>query len=98
MAKLLVFGSAFARPITFTSEADELRCGMPEEDGGRPNCGWFPSSLDLGTLCGKSGGGTGVATIDELLSFIEQQPVDSIDELRIIGHSNEKYFALGGTI
>jgi hypothetical protein len=98
MAKVLVFGSGFPRCTTFTSEADELRCGMPAEDGGRPNCEWFPSSVDLGTLCGKSGGGLGAANVTELLDIITNQPVDSIEELRIVGHSNDKVFALGGQV
>lgn len=94
--KLLVHASGFRSP--FQNDVQELRCGKPREVGGNPNCHWSPSSVDLAALGRASGGSQPAATIDELLNLIQKQAVNSIDELRIIGHSNETYFALGGSI
>jgi hypothetical protein len=93
---LLVHGSGFQSP--FSNPMMEIRCGKATEIGGDPACNWNPSNPDFETLARTSGGGTGVANLKELADFIERQPVGSIDELRILGHSSSAFFALAGTI
>jgi hypothetical protein len=94
--KLLIHGSGFPRP--FRNDPEELRCGKPAELRGNPKCNWSPSSIDWQALGQKSGGSTAAADIAGLLAAIRAQRVESIEELRIIGHSNGSFLALGGTI
>ena len=94
--RMLVHGSGFKRP--FTSDPEELRCGKPIEVRGNPKCEWSPSSEDWSWLGRSSGGSTAAATIDELVTAISNQGIESIEELRIIGHSNKDFLALGGDI
>ncbi len=93
--KLLVHGSGFRRP--YRNDPEELRCGKPKEVRGNPDCNWFPSSLDGDSLGRSSGGSTPVGTIADLLAVIRAQSLDSIEELRIIGHANGKFIAFAGT-
>jgi hypothetical protein len=94
--RLLVHGSGFPRP--FRTDPEELRCGKPAALRGNPNCNWSPSSVDWQTLGQKSGGSSGAANINELVTLIRGQQIESIEELRIVGHSNGSFLALGGTI
>ena len=94
--RLLIHGSGFQRP--FRNDTEEVRCGRPRALGGNPDCHWSPSSLDWEALGRLSGGSTGVATVSQLLDVVRAQPVESIEELRIVGHSNGKFLALAGTI
>lgn len=94
--RLLVHGSGFRSP--FPDAMTEIRCGKAAEIGGNPACNWSPSNPDLESLGRTSGGSTAVATLTDLAAFIEQQPIGSIDELRILGHSSSEFFALGGTV
>ena len=97
--KLLIHGSGFEQPVAFrNNEPAELRCGKPVEVRGNPACHWSPASIDWRVLGQKSGGSTACANMDELLATIRAQNVESIEELRIIGHSNKNFLALGGTI
>jgi hypothetical protein len=96
--RLLVHASGFKRPSYYRTDADELRCGKEKVVGGNPDCHWSPSSVDLEPLGRSSGGSSPAATIADLLSIIRRQSTGSIEELRILGHSNEDYFALGGEI
>lgn len=96
--RLLVHGSGFKKPSFYRSDAEELRCGKPREIGGNPKCHWFPSSVDLEALGKSSGGSVPAATIAELLDVIRRQSRGSIEELRILGHANNTFFALGGVI
>ena len=93
--KLLVHGSGFRRP--YRTDPEELRCGKPREVRGNPDCTWFPSSLDWEWLGRSSRGSSPVGTIADLLAVIRAQPPDSIEELRIIGHSNGNFLAVAGT-
>jgi len=93
--KLLVHGSGFAR--RYRTDSEELRCGKPAEVRGNPNCVWFPATIDREWLGRSSGGSKPARTMQDLLTIISAQPPDSIEELRIIGHSNGKFLALGGT-
>jgi hypothetical protein len=94
--KLLVYGSGF--PRRYRNDPEELRCGKPKEIGGNPKCIWSPASIDFSWLGRSSGGATPVGTIAELLAVLRSKPSDSIEELRIIGHANDKCLALAGTI
>jgi hypothetical protein len=94
--RLLVHGSGFTRP--FTNDPEELRCGKPSEVRGNPQCHWSPSTDDWAALGVSSGGSRPAATIDELVTVLTGQGVETIDELRIIGHSNKDFLALGGDI
>jgi hypothetical protein len=93
--KLLVHGSGFAR--RYRTDPEELRCGKPAEVRGNPNCVWFPATIDWEWLGRSSGGSKPARTMQDLLTIVSAQPPDSIEELRIIGHSNGKFLALGGT-
>ena len=94
--RLLVHGSGFKRP--FTSDPEELRCGKPKEVRGNPQCHWSPASIDWEALGRSSGGSTPAATVAELVTLLTNQGMESIDELRIVGHSNGDFRALGGII
>jgi hypothetical protein len=94
--KLLIHGSGFPRP--YRSDPEELRCGKPTEVRGNPTCAWSPSSIDWEALGQKSGGSTPAGTVDALVAAIQAQRVESIEELRIVGHSNGSFLALGGKI
>ena len=94
--KLLVHGSGFARP--FRTDPEELRCGKPREVRGNPLCHWSPGTVDWEALGRSSGGSNGVADVSGLLALIRAQARDSIEELRIIGHSNGAFLALGGRV
>lgn len=94
--KLLVHGSGFARP--FRTDPEELRCGKPREVRGNPLCHWSPATVDWEALGRSSGGSNGVADVSGLLALIRAQARDSIEELRIIGHSNGAFLALGGRV
>jgi hypothetical protein len=93
--KLLVHASGFRR--RYRSDPEELRCGKPREVRGNPDCTWFPSTLDLEALGRSSGGSKPAGTIADLVATIRAQAPDSIEELRIVGHANGTFFALGGT-
>jgi hypothetical protein len=94
--RLLVHGSGFDRP--FKTDAEELRCGKPAEVGGNPKCQWSPSTKDWEALGTTSGGSTPAKTVADLVKVISSQGIETIEELRIIGHSNNEFFALGGLI
>jgi hypothetical protein len=94
--RLLVHGSGFKYP--FPNEMAEIKCAMPADIGGDPTCNWTPSNPDLEALAKTSGGSTPIADLDGLARFIEAQKPGSIDELRILGHSSEDYFALSGKV
>jgi hypothetical protein len=59
---------------------------------------WSPSSLDFQYTATNSGGGTGVSTLDDIITEIGKKKVGSIDELGIIAHANSSYFSLAGTV
>ena len=94
--RLLVHGSGFVSP--FSTEIQEIKCGKPVEPGGDPKCNWSPSNPDFVSLGNSSGGSTPAANLIELAGIIERQTAGSIDELRILGHSSNDFFALGGTV
>ena len=94
--KLLAHASGFKYP--FKSINEEMRCGRESALGGDPACTWTPSNPDFDAYGKTSGGSNPVASVAELIDLIRKQPVGSIDELRIIGHSSATIFALAGTV
>lgn len=94
--RLLVYGSGFK--YRYSNELDEIKCGKPKEVGGDPGCVWSPSIKDFEVVAQRSGGGKPAAKVSELLDLIEKQQAGSIDELRVLGHANQNYFALAGDI
>ena len=94
--QFLAYASGFGNP--FASVFEEARCGHQREIGGNPDCHWSPWNDDMSASASKSGGGTPVATLNALLSFIGTQSTGSITALGIIGHSNKSFFALGGQV
>jgi hypothetical protein len=100
--RLLVHGSGFARPFKQDKKGnhdpEELRCGKPKEVRGNPDGHWSPSTIDWEALGKSSGGSSPAATVNDLLNVLSGQGVETVDELRIIGHSNGPFLALGGVI
>jgi hypothetical protein len=92
--RVLVRSSGFKS--AYRTELDEIRCGHAKKIGGNPDCNWSPSNPDMEVLANRSGGGQPAANLNELAALIERQPAGSIDELRILGHSSSRFFALGG--
>lgn len=94
--RLLVHGSGFARP--FKNDPEELRCGKPKEVRGNPDGHWSPASIDWEALGKSSGGSSAAATVNDLANVLASQGIETVDELRIIGHSNGPFLALGGAV
>lgn len=90
MTQLLVHASGFKNP--FSDDSAELSCG-PQN-----SCEWSPSTDDFQAMGESSGGSYPASTVAELAQIIDRQPIGSIQELRIIGHSNQEQFAVGGRI
>jgi hypothetical protein len=59
---------------------------------------WSPASQDFAATATRSGGGTGVGTLDDILAAIGKKSVGSLDELGIIAHAHASFFALAGTV
>jgi hypothetical protein len=95
--KLLVHASGYRNVPAFTSDQQEIRWVLDSRCGGVPNH-WSPSSKDFAAAGASSGGSSPAASIEELLRVIRQQTVESLEELRIIGHANESWFVLAGEI
>lgn len=86
----MVFASGYARP--FKSDWAEVACVLSSR------CTWYPASIDFHATANHSGGGSGSATFEALLSHIEAAAPRSITELGIIGHANSSNFGLAGKI
>jgi hypothetical protein len=95
--KLLVHASGYLL-TAWKNDQQEIRCTLNPRCGGTPNCHWSPSSKDFAAVGLASGGSSPAASIDDLLKVISQQGVESIEELRILGHANETVFSLAGEI
>jgi len=96
--RLLVRASGYDQPSHYQPEVEEIKCGRPAEIGGKPKCKWSPWNKDFEVLGKASGGSEPAATLQELIDVIKKQKDGSIDELRILGHSNDRYFALSGQV
>jgi hypothetical protein len=95
--KLLVYASGYIQ-TPWKNDQQEIRCKNDPRCGGDKDCHWSPSSKDFAAVANASGGGSPAKSIDELVKVISQQAVDSIEELRIIGHANDQVLALAGEI
>jgi Domain of unknown function (DUF4157) len=87
----LIYGSGYPNPFA-GKPADETAAASkdPRE--------WFPSSVDFAETAKLSGGGTGRATLADLLAQIRGHSPGSVTDIDLIGHANADLFALGGTI
>jgi hypothetical protein len=95
--KLLVHASGYQAVPPYRNEQQEILCTV------HPRCGgikrhWSASSADFKAAGDASGGSSPAGTIDELLGVIQKQAIESIEELRIIAHANEKMFCLAGEV
>lgn len=90
MQRELVFAGGYAR--RFNSDRAEVRCVQ------RPNCTWFPATIDFRATAENSGGGTGQPSFTGLLDHIAARAAGSIEELGLIGHANRENFGLSGRI
>jgi len=96
--KLLVHASGYRTVPPYANDQQEIRCVLHPRCGGTPNRHWSGSSVDFAAAGTASGGSSPAASIDELLNVIRQQNVESIEELRIIAHANDKMFVLAGEV
>ncbi len=87
----LVYGSAYKNP--YKSGADD----GPETRSAEAKT-WYPSSIDFAATASGSGGGTGAASFDDLISTIGSKGAGSISSLGIIGHASTDLISLSGTI
>ena len=96
--KLLVHASGYKTVPAYASDHQEIMAMQPKECGGSPNVHWSPASKDFAAVGVSSGGSSPAASIDDLLNVISQQGVETIEELRIIGHANAENFVLAGEV
>src|SRR5437867_10748009 len=99
--KLLVHASGFENEPKLSGrigEQQEIRCQLHKKCGGDPKCHWSPSSKDFKDAGAHSGGSSPAASVDDLMKTIERQAVNSIEELRILGHANSSVLALAGAV
>jgi hypothetical protein len=96
--KLLVHASGYKNVPVFTNDQQEIRWVLHPKCGGLPDKHWSPSSKDMAAAGVGSGGSSPAASIEELLRVISQKSVESIEELRIIGHANDQWFAIAGEV
>lgn len=84
----LAYASAYPRP--YTSDEAEIRNAEKGD--------WSPSSEDFKDGTASSGGGTAIGTMAGLLAHLEGRAPGSIDVLGLVGHANQRYFGLSGTV
>jgi len=95
--KLMVHASGYQPIPPYRNEQQEI-LGVVH-----PRCGgikrhWAASSIDFAAAGTASGGSSPAGSIDELLGVIQKQAIESIEELRIIAHANDKMFCLAGEV
>ena len=95
--KLLVHASGYVE-APWKTDAAEIRTSLDPQCGGTSGIKWSPSSKDFAVVGSNSGGSSPAKSIDELLNLISQQGVESIEELRILGHANNTVLSLAGKI
>lgn len=98
MAKILVYASGYPRPAHFTTDREEIRCGLAKANGGDPECVWSPSLIDFEAIENSQGAKHSAKNPSDLMKIIRGQPVASIEELRILGHGTSSSVAFGGEI
>jgi hypothetical protein len=97
--KLLVHASGYTVTFWHHNEREEIRSIVHPRCGGTSDTRhWSPSTTDFAAVGRQSGGSSPAATLDELLGVISGQGVESIDELRILGHANSAVFSLAGEV
>jgi hypothetical protein len=96
--KLLIHASGY-KLTPWKSDQQEILATLDPKCGGNTKVNWAPSSRDFAAVGHNSGGSLPAASIDELLKVISQQSIESIEELRILGHaSNDWGLYLAGDI
>ena len=83
----LAYGSGYAGYSSAGKEIRNAKAGT-----------WNPTSVDFRTNAGRSGGGTGVKDLPELIKAISAQGKGTIKNLGIIGHSNSRALGLSGDV
>ncbi|TWT13736.1 hypothetical protein [Reyranella sp. CPCC 100927] len=96
--KLLIHASGYTVVPPWANDRQEISCTLDTKCGGIANCHWSPANRDFAAAGVRSGGSTGAGTVKELLDVIAKQAVESIEELRILGHANDKVFSLAGDV
>ncbi len=96
--KLLVHASGYRTVPPFVNDLQEISRALHPRCGGNAKHHWSASSVDFAAAGNASGGSTPAATIVELLNVIRQQSLESIEELRIIAHANDRMFVLAGEV
>jgi hypothetical protein len=95
--KLLVHASGYQAVPPYRNEQQEILCTV------HPRCGgikrhWAAANIDFAAAGSASGGSSPAGSIDELLDVIQKQAIESIEELRLIAHANDKMFCLAGEV
>jgi hypothetical protein len=94
MPKLLIHASGYLRSPWQNNELTEIRTAA----GLVANCKWSPSTADFAAVGVGSRGSSAADSVAAMLKVIENQAVESIEELRIVGHANSDMLSLAGTI
>lgn len=89
MSLELFFASGYTHP-QYGSDGNEVDLIKAQK--------WSPSSRDLEAAATNSGGGTGIASLAELITAIGKKKPGTIDELGIITHASSSYFSLTGKV
>jgi hypothetical protein len=91
--RLLIHAGGYQVSPWSGNEMTEIRTTRGEVSG----CEWAPTNPDFLAAGSASGGSLAAADVARMIQVIGDQAVESIEELRIIGHSNSEVFALGGS-
>lgn len=101
--KLLIHAGGYVQSPWRNDERKEIRTARGEvtfQNAKKESatCEWTPTSVDFAAAgIGSGTGSSAASTVAGMLKVIAAQPVESIEELRVIGHGNGQALALAGT-
>jgi hypothetical protein len=102
--KLLIHAGGYVQSPWRGDEMKEIRTTrgeveyIPAKGETAKKCKWAPTTVDFAAAgVGSGTGSSSASNVAEMLKVIAAQKVESIEELRVIGHGNGRALALAGT-
>jgi hypothetical protein len=99
--KLLIHAGGYLLSPWRGNELNEIRVVRGEFRNAQRQivaCKWSPGTVDFAAAGVTSGGSSAAGDVAAMIQVIGSQAVESIEELRIIGHANKDVFSLAGDI
>lgn len=99
--KLLIHSGGYLLSPWRGNELNEIRVVRGEFRNAQRQivaCKWSPGTVDFAAAGVTSGGSSAAGDVAAMINVISSQAVESIEELRIIGHANKDVFSLAGDI